>query len=106
MENMKTLNRTILVFLFAFALTGCISQIAPLKETADHWVGRPIEERKALVTRPESYPSRNGLEVKTYQLQNDNWVYIEPVRRDCFINWEIDKQGIIVRYRTEGNRCW
>jgi hypothetical protein len=104
-KNMKTL-KIVIVFAFAYALNGCVSQIAPLKDSSEQQIGRPFEELKVIITRSESYPSRIGWEEKTYQLESGNWVYIEPVRPDCFIHWEINKQGIIVSYKTEGNRCW
>jgi hypothetical protein len=98
--------RIVLTFSFVLVLNGCLSQIASLEESAKHNIGRPFGELEAVITRPESYPSRIGWKKTTYQLSNGSWTYVEPVRPDCYIHWEINSKGIIVGYKTEGNRCW
>jgi len=65
----------------------------------------PIEETKKLILRLESYASRIGWKEKTYQLNNGNWVYVEPDSKNCFIHWEVNPQGIIVGYKLEG-KCY
>jgi len=51
----------------------------------------------------ESYASRIGWKEKTYQLDNGNWVYVEPDSKNCFIHWEVNPLGIFVGYKLEGN---
>jgi hypothetical protein len=77
-----------------------------VNESAPKWIGRPIKDRQNMMFRSGDYPSSIGWQEKTYTLNNGNWVYVEPVRPDCFIHWEVNPQGIIIGYKTEGKRCW
>lgn len=86
-------------------LGGCVSQIVSLKAYTEGWLGRPIEEKRQVILRHGSHASRIGWKETTYKLDNGNWVYVEPDRKDCFIHWEVNPQGIIVGYRTEGKGC-
>jgi hypothetical protein len=95
----------VVIFVFIFS-SGCNSQIASIKKSAKSWIGDSIEVRKKLTFDPGSYASRIGWKEKTYQLDNENWVYVEPAGPDCFIHWEVNPPGIIVGYKLEGNRCW
>jgi hypothetical protein len=91
-------------FIFlSFFSNGCLRQIPNIKEYTDHWIGRPIEDKKKPTLRKESYASRIGWKEKTYQLENGNWVYVEPDSKNCFIHWEVNPKGIIVGFKLEGN---
>ncbi len=92
--------------MLVFLSHGCLSQIVPLEEFIEAWKNQPLSELKEVLARPESYPSRIGWKEKTYKLDNGNLAYIEPVRPDCFIHWEVDPAGIIIGYKTEGKRCY
>ena len=81
---------------FLLALCGCVSQIMSLREYTKAWVGQPIERKAASI----------GWKETTYSLDNGNRVYVEPDRKDCFIHWEVNPEGIIVGSRTEGKGCW
>jgi hypothetical protein len=96
--------KIILLILFTtlFAVS-CLSQIVSIEDYTNNWIGRPIEETRRLNLRPESYASRIGWKEKTFQLDNGNWVYVEPDRPGCFIHWEVNPQGIIVSYKLEDN---
>lgn len=89
-----------------FLLHGCVSQIVSIEEGIKGTVGSPLSDLKKLIAMPESYPSSIGWKEKTYKLDNGNLVYVEPVRPDCFIHWEVNPEGIIIGYKTEGKRCW
>lgn len=84
---------------------GCMSQIQPFKEYANSAIGRPVGILIATKQRPGSYASRAGWKDKQYQLESGNWVYVSPEREGCIVHWEVNPQGIIVGYRTEGGRC-
>lgn len=94
-----------LLGIYLLGLCGCVSQIVPFKEFANGWLGDPVDEKKQIISRHGSYASRIGWQETTYQLDNGNWVYIEPIRPDCFVHWEVNSEGIIVGYRTEGTGC-
>jgi len=96
----------VLVVFLTLLLSGCLSQIAPVNEAATSWIGHPITEREALVRDPNSYASRIGWREILRRLDNGNAVYIEPVRKECLIYWEVNPQGIIVSYKLEGDRCY
>jgi len=85
---------------------GCLSQIAPIGDFTKGWIGSSISEKREIAARPSSYASRTGWKEKTYQLGGGNWVYVEPVRPDCFVHWEVNPQGIIVGYKLDGQRCY
>lgn len=89
-----------------FLSQGCLSQIASVNKTAPEWIGSQITVRQNLVLRSGSYASKIGWQEKTYKLDNGNWVYVEPALPDCFIHWEVNPEGIIVGYKTEGKRCY
>jgi len=84
-------------------IIGCLSQIVSIEDYTKSGIGRPIEETKELMARPESYASRIGWIEKTYPLPNGNRIYVEPDSKNCFIHWEVNPQGIIVGYKLEGN---
>jgi len=96
--------KTILLILFItlFAVS-CLSQIVSIEDYTKNWIGKPIERKKKSTLRPESYASRIGWKEKTYQLDNGNWVYVEPDSKNCFIHWEVNPQEIIFAYKLEGN---
>jgi hypothetical protein len=97
----------VLCFTFLMLLSqGCLSQIASFEAYTKNWIGRPMSDLKKLVAMPESYASRIGWQEKTYRLDNGNLVYVEPDRPDCFIHWEVNPEGIIIGYKTEGKRCY
>jgi hypothetical protein len=95
--------KIILLILFTtlFAVS-CLSQIVSIEDNTNSWIGRPLEEIRRPILRPESYASRIGWKEKTYSLDNGNWVYVEPDSPGCFIHWEVNQQGIIVGYKLEG----
>ena len=91
-----------------WSLSGCLSQIPSLKQYRKSWLGHPIEELKEATARPngyDSYAKEIGWKETTYPLTNGNWVYVELDRKDCFIHWEVNSQGIIVDSRAEGRGC-
>lgn len=97
--------RAILILSFLLALNGCISQIAPLNESAQKWIGHHVKELEKASELPSHQP-RDRWPWTTYQLDNGNLAYVDSIRANCYIHWEINPQGIIVGYKTEGNRCW
>lgn len=97
--NMKAIA---LIFISLIFLNGCLSNIASIEDYTKSWIGQPIERKKKPTLSPESYASRIGWKEKTYQLDNGNWVYVEPDSKNCFIHWEVNPQGIIVGYKLEG----
>lgn len=84
---------------------GCMSQITPFAEYTKNAIDSPIDNLIAAKQRPGSYASRIGWKDRRYELENGNWVYVSPEREGCIIHWEVNPQGIIVGYRTEGGRC-
>lgn len=86
-------------------LAGCVA-IPPVPYWAESGVGQPIDTIKKLQARPDSYASRIGWKETTYQLENGNWVLVDPIRADCFVHWEVNRQAIIVGFKTEGNNCY
>lgn len=93
------------LILAALIFSSCISQIASIEDYRKSWIGHPIEEWRNAGLRPESYASRIGWKEKTYQLDNGNWVYVEPDSPGCFIHWEVNPKGVIIGSKLEG-KCY
>ena len=85
---------------------GCVSQIAPLSEYADSWIGRSYDEMVTIQKQSKTYADRSGRKESTYMLPNGNTAYVEPIRPDCFIHWEVNSDRLIVAYRKVGKNCW
>lgn len=90
--------------LFIIVVSGCASQV-PVAEHGAEWVARPLSELKQEVDRPDSYASRIGWKETTYPLANGNYVYEEPLREGCVIQWEVNSRGTIIGYTTKGKDC-
>jgi hypothetical protein len=101
--RLSTKSLLVVSLLSILVLNGCLHNIGTIGEYTQSWIGRPIEEMKKLVKDSHSYGSRTGWKEKTYNLDNGNWVYVEPDSKNCFIHWEVNPQGTIVGYKLEGN---
>ena len=82
-------------------LAGC----ATAEDHAQDWVGEPISDLIEAKHKPDSYASKSGWKEQKYDLKNGHWVYVSPSNEGCIIHWEVDKRGVIVGVRTEGNQC-
>jgi|SRR5208283_2947727 len=87
-----------------FFLNGCATPVA-VEEHSSQWIARPVAELKQEMNRPDSYASKIGWKETTYSLANGNYVYVEPLREDCFVHWEINSGGIIIGYQAKGEGC-
>ena len=85
-------------------LCGCASQQS-LEDLSRKWIARPLSELKEDMKNPESYASKIDWKETTYPLANGNSVYVEPVRANCFVHWEISESGIIIGYQAKGKAC-
>ena len=105
--NMQKRYGWIFIILLTLLFCGClISQIASMGDSAKTWIGEPIFTRQKFVNDSDSYALRIAWKETTYPLKNGNFIYVEPVREDCFIRWEVNPDNIIVDYKTERNRCF
>ena len=87
-------------------LGGCSgSRIPPFKDYTAQLIGTPLADLKVADAQPGSYVSKSRAEPRTYMLENGNSVYVSPVRKDCIVYWQVDPQGMIIGYRSEGTRC-
>jgi len=91
-----------LIVLIAFITPGCVSQFTPFKEATESWIGATFERRSGVSEYFEKNPALGGVEKKT----DGSMIYKEPIREGCVIFWNVNPEGIIVDYRTEGDRCY
>lgn len=98
------LTALLLCAAFVSVHSGCTSQIVPLDRYLKGWMGRDIDELRQVMAMPESYASQIHWKETTYMLPNGNSVFVEP-EPHCTIMWEVDKKGVIVGYKTEGEEC-
>ena len=92
------------LLLSAILLYGCASQRS-LEDLSREWITRPLSELQEEMKKPDSYASKIGWKETTYPLANGNYVYVEPVRTNCFVHWEINDGGIIIGYQVKGDGC-
>ena len=95
---------TVWLPLYLILLCGCASQLS-LEDHSREWIARPLSELKEKMKSPDSYASKIGWNETTYPLANRNFVYIEPVKADCSVHWEVNEGGIIIGYKAKGNGC-
>jgi hypothetical protein len=95
---------TVCLLLYIILLYGCASQIS-LEDLSREWIARPLSELQQEMKKPDSYASKIGWKETTYPLANRNFVYIEPVKADCFVHWEVNEGGMIIGYQAKGNGC-
>jgi len=100
------IRQILAVALMTVMATACVSQIPPVKEWANEAIGSSINLLLESARHPGSYVSRSGGHIRQYPLENGNTAYVEPVREGCLIHWEVNLRGIIIGYRTEGDRCF
>ena len=92
------------LLLYLLLLYGCTSQMS-LENLSRDWIARPLSELKQEMKSPDSYASKIGWKETTYPLPNGNFVYIQPVRTDCSVHWEVNQGGTIIGYQAKGNGC-
>jgi len=85
-------------------LIGCVSQIASVDRGAKSWLGFPLSKLKQRVK--SDYAKENYWLEETISLDDGNTIYKDPVREGCLIIWTANTDGILIDYRTEGNRCY
>lgn len=103
MGNMSLFKKFCFLLLLVF-LYGCASKMN-LAAHRNEWITRPLSELKQEMSNPDSYASKIKWEETTYQLANGNFVFVEPVGRDCSVHWEVIPKGIIVGFQARGNGC-
>lgn len=90
--------------LFLVFLFGCTSHLY-IEERRNEWITRPLSELKQAMDSPDSYASKIKWKETTYPLANGDYVYVEPVSRDCSLHWEVTPRGTIIGCRAEGSGC-
>lgn len=88
-----------------FASIALLAACATAEDRAQDWVGEPISDLIEAKQKPDSYASKSGWKEQKYDTKNGHWVYVSPSNEGCIIHWEVDKRGVIVGFRTEGNQC-
>ncbi len=102
MFTLSKLARTALPFLTCITL---LAACATAEDRAHDWIGEPISDLIEAKQNPDSYASKSGWKEQKYDLKNGHWVYVSPSNEGCIIHWEVDKRGVIVGFRSEGNQC-
>ncbi len=85
---------------------ACVSQIISVGEYTNLMIGQPVDDLKERMNRPNSYASRIGWKERVVQLPDDKFIFTQPIRKDCLIHWEINRERLIVSYRAEGKSCY
>ncbi|VBB46359.1 hypothetical protein TRIP_B40248 [uncultured Desulfatiglans sp.] len=90
----------IFLFFLIIFIMGCCISIMPIKQWADIAVGKSIYDLIALAT-----PYEKKVGWREYSIPNGNRVFVQPMRKNCEIHWEVDKDGFILRYTFHGSGC-
>lgn len=93
------LSKILCVLLFFVFIYGCTST-KYLEIHTNEWVARPLSELKKSMNKPDSYASKTGWKETTYPLANGNYVFVEPLNKDCSVHWEVSQRGTIVGFKT------
>ena len=84
-------------------LAACVDFAIPrFEDYVQQVIGTSIEEFIAIADAPYSYPSQTGWVQQTYELDNGHRVYVYPLAPRCIMHWEVNHEGIIVGYTSEG----
>ena len=94
---------SVILFWLCLNLTACVDFVMPrFEDVVEQSMGMPIEKKIALHEHPDSYSSRSGWVQQTYVLDNGHRVYAYPETSRCIVHWEVNHEGIIVGYTSEG----
>ena len=85
-------------------LSAC-NRIPTFKQWSRGLIGTKIEVLKKAIDSKGSYASQIGWQERSDTLDNGNWVYIFPVFKDCIVHAEVNPEGIIINFWTEGQHC-
>lgn len=103
-----------LIIIISLTFNGCIINGVPkAKDWAEQTIGSDINyrlEREKDSSRSGNPYVRGWIEakqIKDYYLTNGNLVHIHPIRENCLIHWEVDKDtNKIIDYKFEGDKCY
>ena len=104
--NGLSIRAIIVAIMTSGLLGGCsASHLPPFKDYTAQLIGTPLVDLQLADAQPGSYVSKSDAETRTYPLENGDSVYVSPLRKDCIVYWQVDPQGMIIGYRSEGARC-
>ena len=101
---MRSLGKILMIGSITTLLWGCPS-IPSFEDWVKPSIGQSINLIISIDNQKQSYAHRIGWKDRRYSLDNGNWVYVSPIRDDCFVHFEVDSRNTIIGYRTEGERC-
>jgi hypothetical protein len=89
---------------------GC-NGIPTVKNWANGWIGTNIERLKETKKNKSGDPYvqywKDNNITKDYYLKNGNLIYVQPIRKDCLVYFEVDKRtNKIISYTLQGTRCY
>ena len=82
------------------AILACISGCESFSSKMNSWVGQPIAPYLAVKDR-----GGETLEEVTSPDANGNKTYIFSVDKTCRVYWNVDKDGIVRSWKSEGTSC-
>jgi len=82
-----------IICLLVLALTGCATK-GHFETIYGSWVGQPFQDFE------RAYGA--ALSIKK---DGDSLVYEYEVKRSCKVFWTVDKHGVIIQWRHEGDGC-
>lgn len=85
---------SVLMIAVAF-ITGC----TPFSDKMKSWVGSPIERRLNIEGARELIHKADGPDSRGHT------IYVEWVEKKCQVFWDVDSDGIIAEWRSEGSAC-
>ncbi len=106
---MRFIINTYIIFIVTINFIGCA--IPAASDWANEWIGTNINIKKSTYNNKSGSPYvqwwRDNKINKDYYLPNGNLIHVHPIRKDCLIHWEVDKNtNKIIGYKFEGDRCY
>jgi hypothetical protein len=86
-------------------LASCSGQAVFIQERGEYWTARSVEDLKKDIARPETYASKNNWKETTYPMADGYYGLVEPISKDCFIQWKINPRHKVVGFDTKGGGC-
>lgn len=81
-------------------MSSCLAACSSFASTMNSWIGKPIEPYLAIQDRGgETLDEIRGPDERGHK------IYVFTVEKNCRVFWDVDAQGIVTGWKSEGWAC-